>query len=525
MKTTIRLLLFLCFIYFTACDKWDLEKSNFITVNTGRQISNTLSTVTIESEILGLEDGKILEHGHVFSCVNTIPELGQAATTIVPLGITFDNGTFTNSIGSITLNAIFYVRAFALVEGSEELVYGEVIEVSLGSNELLVSTDSVKLSPGTIDVFGTLRDLDDGILISKYGFVWSNENEAPTVENDQVNYLGLLNGDQSFHLKLENVEQLVDYHIRAFVQLGKDVFYGETQSFFKGDVWIRKADAPANLVATYFSAVGNSGYIGGGSTTFDPFTPNTNIYKYSPTDNNWASQASEIASMNGTSFAIDDLIYIVTGLGDTENTLWTFNTNDGTFFPLEELPNPGLTFTLSTTINGTAFLGWGLNVDLGEPNPSFLNYNPQDEVWREITTFPEPGRFVSFIFSNDNEIFVGFDTQEDMENLWSYDFNTEEWSEKPNSSIPGLFPKGIAGFTIGNKGYIIMSIPENNFWEYDMYTNRWTQKSDFPGPIKRLPAYFTIDDTAYYGLGLNILQNEPSNDFWQYIPDVEPDVN
>lgn len=518
--------LLLVLINFMTCEKWNLDKANFVSIKTGEVISTTSTSVSIKGEIAGLGNGKIEEHGHIFSCVNSQPELGQADTETASLGITFDNGEFTNTINDLTLNTTYYVRAFAFAEESTIPTYGETIEVRLGDNVLNVTTDSVDLFTEGFEVFGTLSGLQQGVEISKYGFVWSNDNTEPLVENDEVNYLGLINEDQSFNLKLENIEQLLDYHVRAFVQLGKDVFYGETKSFFKGDVWIPREPAPTNLGRTYFSVVGDAAYIGGGVTATNPDIPNSNFYKFIPSTDTWEiipslNQTNGISSIRGAAFAIDNNIYVATGEGNIDKGVWAFDTNNEMWSQNNDFPGPFLVSTLSATVQGRGVIGWGVNLDIGEPNTTFANYDAQTDMWEEISTFPNSGRFISFILSNGDELFVGFDTQSDSENLWSYNIGTEEWIEKPNSTIPGLFPKGVSGFSIGNKGYIVMSVGKDNCWEYNMVTNRWKQKADYPGSIKSLPTYFTIDGTAYYGMGIDVLQNKTSSDMWEYIPDIE----
>ena len=99
----ITCLLGLIIITITTCEKWDLNKTNFVLVSTGTDYTTTNTTATVEGKISGLTNGKIIDHGHIYSCVQTQPEIGQSDVESSLLGITFEEGTFPNTLEDLTL--------------------------------------------------------------------------------------------------------------------------------------------------------------------------------------------------------------------------------------------------------------------------------------------------------------------------------------------------------------------------------------------------------------------------------------
>lgn len=527
IKTFYKTILLLSLLSLASCEKWDLDKVNILSVTTGPISATPPTTISLQSEVSGLENGKIIEHGHIYSYVNPLPELDLPDVISSNLGIKSSNGSFDNTITTLNLNTTYYVRAFAFAENRPEATYGEVVEIRLGDNELEVTTDSVNLYTGAFEVFGTLTGIQTGVTVPRHGFIWSHENEAPTIENDQVIYLGEVKNDTSFHERLDNIEQLKTYHVRAFAQLGKAVFYGETKSFFKGDVWTRKEDALFPQVATYQSGIGDAGYIGGGASN-PPFysNPSSRVQKYTPATDSWEIETMSLGftSVFGAAFSIDETMYVSTGsyYGNIGNDLWAYNTASGSWSQRSPFPGPELDRTMVTTIQGKGYVGCGTNITLNQFQTRIWVYDPVSNNWDIIPNLPgNNNRKIPFIFSNENELFLGFGEGGWDQDFWRYNVNTETWNQMPFIQLPDLFPIGISGFSVGDKGYIVTTVLQNNFWEYDMKRNRWRTKANYPGPQRQDPAYFTLDGKCYYGLGRDINLDVDLKDLWEYIPDKE----
>lgn len=523
MKNNHPLLFLIILITILGCDKWNLEKKNFIALDSGSVVETTATSITIQSEILGFENGKISEHGHIYSCVNPEPDFGLDDVEISTLGIRFEKGKYNNTIEGLSLNTTYYIRAFIFVEGEEDPILGGIIERKIGENIINLSIDTVFIYEGGFEVNGILSGLEAGAEITKYGFVWSNDNEVPTVENDETVYLGIIKENGNFSSSFDNVESLKNYHLRAFAELGKEtIFYSETRSFFKGDVWVQKADAPVPILGPFASVVGDDAYIGGGAYNFT--FESTQLFKYTPLTDTWDILQSDIGftSILGGSFSIGNNVYVASGFGDIGNDLMVYNTLDNTWSNPINFPGVNLFLNSATNIQGKGYIGLGINHVLGLIENRMWIYDPVQNNWDVISDFPWDW-FNPFIFSNDKEIIYGFDTQGDQINLWGYDLTSQTWTEKPNSTIPGLFPGEMRGVTIGNKGYLIMSIKEDNFWEYDMANNSWTKMSDYPGIIKHDAIFFQVNDKCYYGLGRDFTLGEVvMKDIWEYIPNINP---
>lgn len=527
MKRLIQIIIFLGVIIlnFHSCEKWDLNKKNFVSVNTGFLLENSITTATIQSEIIGFEQGKLLEHGHLYSCVNPQLEFGQLDVESSSLGITFDGGKFTNTLENLTLNATYYVRAFVLVEGDIEPIYGEVIEVSLGENELVVETESVDFFVGGFEMYGRISDLQSDVEISKYGFVLSTENEIPIIAEDEgeneVFYLGLLNSNQTFKKKLDNVEPLKTYYYRAFAQLGKETFYGEPKSFFKGDVWTRKSDAPNSRTGGYAGGVANAGYIGGGET-FNPMS----LQKFDPELDSWENQSplDGVYTFFGASFTIDNILYTVTGADNIGNDLWAYNTINDSWSQKSPFPGPSMFFTtVAATVQGKGYIGMGTSPITGAVYDGIWEYDPSTDSWVALSSQPfSEERLAAFVFSHEDELIVGYGEIGSYLDLWVYNVTSQLWTQRDFTALPELFPTGFTSFSIGDKGYYIATtLRENNVYEYDMNDNSWELRADYPGLQRGDPMSFTVNGKAYVGMGLDINAQEIVSDLWEYTPNIE----
>ena len=524
-KVSITVILIICLL---SCNNLDLEKVDFLTIETGMVINKTTSSVSLQGEISGLENGKIQEYGYIYSCAQNVPLINQLETEKSSLGITNENGTFTNTIQNLNFNTTYYIRAYAFFEDELNPVYGEVIQVLLGKNDLVVTTDSVILDTKSFEIFGNLKGLQTDVSISNHGFAWSNENEIPSIENDQAIYLGSLNGNQSFQIELNDVEQLKYYHMRAFVQLGKDVFYGETKSFFKGDLWIQKESAPKPLASDLFSSVGGKAYI------YFKFFSEDNIFTYSPLSDTWLSTftSADIKNNNGgCGFSVEEKLFITTGVdlinSIYNNELWEYDIITQSWEQVTESPFPGANRTraLTATIQGKAYVGMGL--DSGGKNLNDLwVFDPTSASWNQIPSFPGDSRNKPIMFSTESELYIGLYTSfliadKVLTDLWSYNVNTGTWSEKQRFPLEDLTAKSLTGFSIADNGYVVLSTSSNNFWQYNTTKDRWSPKADFPGiPRFGRANHFTINGKAYFGLG-NYQNGEVASDLWEYIPDID----
>lgn len=171
--------------------------------------------------------------------------------------------------------------------------------------------------------------------------------------------------------------------------------------------------------------------------------------------------------------------------------------------------------------------------------------NPTDQSgnWvarAQLTSFPRYG-VASFVIVDSAYIVGGYDGTIRYNDVWSYNVNTNAWSQKASMPVPATAPggsgraKGI-GFTVLGKGYVAtgeeLPTATNVFgrlkdtWEYTATTNTWLQKANFPepndpssgNPNGRIDAMgFTIGNLGYLTCGFN---GTTQNDMWQFDPNA-----
>lgn len=140
--------------------------------------------------------------------------------------------------------------------------------------------------------------------------------------------------------------------------------------------------------------------------------------------------------------------------------------------------------------------------------------------WTLLTTFP--GTFMqsmtSFQIGTKLYIGIGQASTGNLTEFWEYNISSGVWTQKADYPAMSL-PKQGAGFSVGNKGYVIMS-PDTlgypGFWEYDPAADKWTAKGYFPQTLQQGMIAFTIDNYAYVGPGGD--GSSGSRKVWQYDP-------
>ncbi len=152
------------------------------------------------------------------------------------------------------------------------------------------------------------------------------------------------------------------------------------------------------------------------------------------------------------------------------------------------------------------------------PN-SFFEWNKNSNIWIRKSDFPGPSRggMAGFSIGTKGYVFGGQEYGNFYTDLWEWDSQTDTWTEKANKSGEGR--EYASAFSIGNKGYIVggytdlsTSIPE--LWEWDQSTNSWTQKAICPCGAKEFGVAFSIGTKAYFGTGG--LSSGITKDFWEW---------
>jgi len=88
------------------------------------------------------------------------------------------------------------------------------------------------------------------------------------------------------------------------------------------------------------------------------------------------------------------------------------------------------------------------------------------------------------------------------------------------SDFEGVARNGAVAFSIDGTAYLGLGYNGesrlNDFWSYDSERNHWTQLASFPGDGRNAAVAFSASGKGYVGTGYNGL--ERLNDFWEYDP-------
>jgi N-acetylneuraminic acid mutarotase len=130
---------------------------------------------------------------------------------------------------------------------------------------------------------------------------------------------------------------------------------------------------------------------------------------------------------------------------------------------------------------GYAGLGAGLGGDIIDD--AFYKYDPAENTWTKVTTFPGGARSYVTSFVIDGLAYVGLgfggSTTEMQRDFWRYDPQTNFWERIADFPLSNAYSIGIAYSAVVNgKGYIVTSSWGENFWEYDPVQDSWKQMPD-----------------------------------------------
>ncbi|MCX5849702.1 MAG: kelch repeat-containing protein [Deltaproteobacteria bacterium] len=170
------------------------------------------------------------------------------------------------------------------------------------------------------------------------------------------------------------------------------------------------------------------------------------------------------------------------------------------------------------------------NGNPGELEPKdFWEYDPATDTWTQKADIGEGGYDFGFSIGDKGYIGTGWNRDADgyggglTKDFWEYNPATDTWTQK--ADFGGGVRGGVAGFAIGNKGYIGTGGSDSalkDFWEYDPAADTWTQKTDFGGIERAYAVGFSIGNKGYIGTGWlydpNVGSFTFTKDFWEYDP-------
>ena len=167
------------------------------------------------------------------------------------------------------------------------------------------------------------------------------------------------------------------------------------------------------------------------------------------------------------------------------------------------------------SLDDTGYIVSG-NSNSGERD-DFYQYNPVNDSWTELTSFPGLPRGFAIGDTWDGKAYFGFghDGTSLLNDFWVFDPSNMSWTELASCPCaarrhPAMIAHNGRVFVgLGNTSTVNM----NDWWEYDITLNTWSQKDDLPSQSRHHPYQFGINDYVYTGFGHG---NDIFNDWFRY---------
>ena len=535
-------LIFLTLFFFSCNEWWNLEKYDFVEIQTEEAVNIEFSSAVLNGIIQNPREEPLLEHGFVWSEKSVfneeINELTREEYRVLPLGEVEQSGKYFSTLRNLQPKTTYYFRAYTERKDGK-VIYGDVLSFNTTVLPLELGIfDVIKSNNQELEITSIIEPEASLDFIKEYGHIWSFEVLKPrlgTVEerNKRTRISGSSRGVFKDVIIIDNEEGNI--FLRPYVVLK------ESEEEIYGEVWESNVSLDFQLnTFSHLNLCTEDSLIVEGQITdlHKPITAYGHCWSFTnsqPTldDNDGfngygtvessTSFSSTISNINGQlsvfiqSFALDgqDLIYgNVIALSLQENCRNTWNQR-------RSILNGGVSSAKGISLNGKGYICTGWN---GVFRNNLWEYDPSLDVWTEKEDFAGVARTEAVGFGIGEKIYIGtgFTGSQIMSDFWEYDVSTESWTQKTDV---GGGPRRLAvGFAIGGLGYVGTGHDGNtgrpDFWEYDPQMNIWHQKKDFGGWQTWKAVGFSIVGKGYIGTGIKDEQGSAivTDDFWQYDP-------
>ncbi|TAL58094.1 MAG: hypothetical protein EPN85_12405, partial [Bacteroidetes bacterium] len=295
-------------------------------------------------------------------------------------------------------------------------------------------------------------------------------------------------------------------------------------AFSQTNTWTPKANfgGTARYYAVGFS-IGTKGYIGTGWHR-PTQSPMKDFWEWDQASDVWTQKANfgGGARYLAVGFSIGTKGYIGTGFdaGITDlKDLWEYNPSANSWIQKADIGGAGRTGAVGFSIGNKGYIGTGTSYAYpGNPPTDFWEWDQATDTWAQKSNFGGLTRMGAVGFSIGTKGYIGTSTPNQSvynngkDDFWEWDQATNAWTQKANF---GGNPRSSAvGFSIGAKGYIgtgreytapLTFVPTDDFWEWDQASNTWTQKAKLTGGARYAAVGFSIGNKGYIGIGYNDL--------------------
>lgn len=224
--------------------------------------TNAVSSITANSAICGgnvTSDGgnAVTDRGLCWGTSNA-PSLERGDSH---LSIGNGKGTFSGTLTGLSLNTVYYVRAYAT--NARGTAYGEEKQFTTKDGKPTVTMNAVSNITATSAVCGGSISSNGGFAVTDKGLVWGT-SQYPTI-ND--NHLSFGSGEAPFTGSMTNLSVNTTYYVRAYATNANGTSYSEQKSFTTANGLPK--------VTTTKSSLSGTKVISGGNVTSDGGFPVT----------------------------------------------------------------------------------------------------------------------------------------------------------------------------------------------------------------------------------------------------------
>ena len=441
MKIYWKLVYILIFVSsFLACNENDSIRN--IEVFTGEveevensmQIQGYYQDVLIELDYNGNVNSTslgIAEHGHCWS-LDSLPTVVDECTRLGSLSL---QDTFYSTINGIIEGETYFSRAYVIADN--KIYYGNIIEftsnvevIEPGPEPEPEPEPQPEPEPEPVSWWEEKKFFPGETNSSYGGFVISN-----------YYYAGFSSRDDSD----ENLK---------FWKINIDNNKWEEIEEFEGDPVINAVTLSLN----------NRAYVIGGTRLYYRSFASDQFYVYNPDEDEWddLDDFKGRARKNAMGFTLNNKIYY--GLGENRSDIYEYDVNKEKWKELKtDLPKDlrkrenAITFTSS----GEAYIGFGTEKEFKN---DLWKYNPEEDSWVQLSSFPGSGRVVSCLFKLENKAyFVGGNNGNGIAEHWIYYLNEDRW-QKLEDNFEYLSEVAF-GLALNGKGYALLS-SDQSFWQF-----------------------------------------------------------
>ncbi|MCB0769034.1 MAG: T9SS type A sorting domain-containing protein [Flavobacteriales bacterium] len=176
------------------------------------------------------------------------------------------------------------------------------------------------------------------------------------------------------------------------------------------------------------------------------------------------------------------------------------------------------------SMNGKVYVGTGRDVSFALTNDWFA-YSEGSDTWASIAPLPATGRQYCTAFTDGTHgyLFGGIDVNGPLNELWRYDPDTDLWEQMTSLPGPGRYASVVLSDRFIATGLLADGTATSECWEYDSGSDEWTLRADVPGtPRHRASGGWSLiggADASYEALS-DCYEYDVFNGTWSPLQDL-----